>query len=148
MRTEHAGRSRHPRGAIDGRAHITYVHSAAPAQRLSVARSLRATRRLATFAVARLGRRRGLAILSASGAALSVAMLTAVLIVGTGVEDQAFNASIASHDVGGLGNIARSNGVYILTRIPKDGPAAQHFVNGRLRRDGLSFQASAFSATS
>src|SRR5205085_412722 len=91
MRTEHAGRSRHPRGAIDGRAHITYVHSAAPAQRLSVARSLRATRRLATFAVARLGRRRGLAILSASGAALSVAMLTAVLIVGTGVEDQAFN---------------------------------------------------------
>jgi hypothetical protein len=126
-----------------GSADITHVQSDAPAQRPSMARSLRATRRLATFAVARL-RRRGLAILSASGAALSVAMLTAVLIVGAGVEDAAFNTTIAAHESGGLGPFQRANGIFVLAPIGKDAPAAQRFVNARLRRDGLSFQASAF----
>lgn len=79
-------------------------------------------------------RRRRLAVLSASGAALSGAMLTTVLIVSAGVEDDAFNTSIAAHPGGDLNTIERRNGLYIVTPIAKDAAAAQSFVNARVRR--------------
>src|SRR5690349_22473406 len=98
--------------------HVTHVLGAA-AQGRSPARWLRATRRLATFAVARLRRRRAMAVLSASGAALSVAMLTALLVVAAGVEDDAFNASISTHAIGGVGQFERSNGLYVYAPIER-----------------------------
>jgi hypothetical protein len=127
--------------------HVTRVPVAA-AQPRSLARSLRATRRLATFALARLRRRRAMSVLSASGAALSVAMLTAVLVVAAGVEDASFTASISMHVIGGVGQFQRSNGLYVYAPIEKGAPADRRSVSARLHRGGITFQASAFVATS
>jgi len=130
-------------GSVD----ITHV-SAAAAKPRSLARSLRATRRLVTFALARLRRRRAMAVLSASGAAISVAMLMAVLVVAAGVEDDAFNASVSTHVIGGVGQFERSNGLYVYVPLGKAALADRRSVSARLHRDGIDFQSSAFIATS